>query len=64
MQLRTLDQALAILISLTDEQIEALPPAERRRLEHECLRVAVRCCPVPKEPKSGVLLALRDGREG
>ena len=37
------DKIVALLASLTDEQIEALPPAERRRLEHACMSVMVRC---------------------
>jgi hypothetical protein len=57
------DKIVALLTSLTDQQIEELPPAERRRLEHMCLRVAVLCAPIAKElPKSGVLAALRDGK--
>jgi hypothetical protein len=53
------DKLVALLCSLTDEQIEALPPAERRRLEHQCLRVAVLCTPTPETPKAGVLCDLR-----
>ena len=34
------DKIVALLCSLTDQQIEELPPAERRRLEDQCLRVA------------------------
>lgn len=63
MQIRTLDQAIAVLISLTDEQIESLPPAERRRVSDQCMRVAVKCTLLPNEaPRSGVLLDLRNGR--
>jgi hypothetical protein len=62
MQIRTLDQALAILISLTDEQIESLPPAERRRVSDQCMRVAIKCAPLPPEPKAGVLYDLRAGK--
>ena len=51
------DQIVALLVSLTDEQVEELPPAERRRLEDQCLRVAILCAPVAKVP-SGVLDAL------
>ena len=40
------DKIVALLCSLTDEQIEALPPAERRRLEHICMQVMVRCAPL------------------
>ena len=34
------DRNVALLVSLTDEQIEELPPAERRRLEDMCMRGA------------------------
>src|SRR5262245_8718278 len=57
MPLRLTDKIVALLCSLTDSQIEELPPAERRRLEHMCMRVAVKCAPVA-EPPSGVLGAL------
>jgi hypothetical protein len=63
MPLRLTDRIVALLVSLTDEQIEELPPAERRRLEHMCMRVAVKCCPVAEVPK-GVLRELKAGREG
>jgi hypothetical protein len=56
------DKIVALLVSLTEEQIEALPPVERRRLEDQCLRVAVLCAPVPREPKCGVLAELRRDR--
>jgi hypothetical protein len=59
------DKIVALLISLTDRQIDALPPAERHRLENECLRVAVLCAPVADLPKSGVLVELKaQRREG
>jgi hypothetical protein len=58
MPLRLTDRIVALLVSLTDDQIEELPPAERRRLEDQCLRVAVRCAPIAELPKSGVLGAL------
>ena len=58
MPIGVVDKTVALLISLTDQQIEALPPAERRRLENECLRVAVLCAPVPDKPASGVLVEL------
>jgi len=31
------DRIVALLVSLTDEQVEDLPPVERRRLEDQCL---------------------------
>jgi hypothetical protein len=40
------DKIVALLASLTNDQIEALPTAERRRLELQCLAVAIRCAPV------------------
>jgi hypothetical protein len=58
------DKIVALLCSLTDEQIEALPPAERRRLEHACMRVMVKCFPpdrVECRYRPGVLGDLRRG---
>jgi hypothetical protein len=55
------DKIVALLASLTDDQIDALPPAQRRRLEHYCLAVMVRCQPVAEAPKEGVLSELRRG---
>ena len=57
MPLRLTDRIVALLVSLTDDQIEELPPAERRRLEDQCLRVAILCAPIAKAPE-GVLGAL------
>jgi hypothetical protein len=57
------DKIVALLCSLTDDQIEALPPAERRRLEEECMKVAVRCCRPLRSPRSGVLADLGKGRD-
>ncbi len=48
MPLSLTDKIVALLCSLTDDQVEALPPAERRRLEDQCLRVAVLCTPLPR----------------
>jgi hypothetical protein len=56
------DKIVALLCSLTDDQIEALPPAERRRLEETCMKVMIRCQPTPK-PRAGVLADLRRGRD-
>jgi hypothetical protein len=55
-----IDKALAILSAVTDEQIEELPPAERRRLCDACLAMAVRCTPVADLPRSGVLKDLKE----
>jgi hypothetical protein len=55
------DRIVALLTSLTNEQVEELPPVERRRLEDQCLRVAVLCAPIAKMPCSGVLGALGTG---
>jgi hypothetical protein len=62
--IHTLDQAIAVLISLTDEQIESLPPAERRRVADICFKTVVRCEPPQTNgaPKAGVLLHLAGQR--
>jgi hypothetical protein len=53
MPLALTDRIVALLVSLTDEQIQALAPAERTRLADQCLRVAVRATPVAEaQPKS------------
>jgi hypothetical protein len=63
MPLALTDRIVALLVSLTDEQIEALAPAERRRLEDQCLRVAVKCAPVAEASvNTGVLYDLRHYR--
>jgi len=64
------DKTVALLAALSREIIEALPPAERRRLAAECRRVAAitepaepaqRAALVPPRPRQpgGVLAALR-----
>jgi hypothetical protein len=62
MSLEPLDKALAILSGLTDEQIDSLPPAERRRLADQCMRMAVRCTPVSDIPDFGILRELKHGK--
>jgi hypothetical protein len=57
------DKIVALLASLTDEQIEALSPVQRRRLEHQCMAVMIRCVPEDRvecryRPSSGVLAEL------
>jgi hypothetical protein len=60
MPIALIDKIVALLMSLTDDQVEALPPVERRRLEDQCLRVAVLCAPLPR-PRAGILGELRNG---
>jgi hypothetical protein len=53
------DKIVALLCSLTDDQIEALPPVQRRRLEDQCMKVMVRCQLPFQKPKAGVLCDLK-----
>jgi hypothetical protein len=55
------DKIVALLVSLTDDQVGALPPVERRRLEDQCLRVMVMCQPGAPKPRAGVLADLHRG---
>lgn len=55
------DKIVALLVSLSDADLEALPPAERRRLADQCRHVAKRA--ERKAPETGVLADLRHGRQ-
>jgi hypothetical protein len=55
------DRIVALLVTLRDEDLAALPPAERRRLADQCRHVASRAD--RQEPKAGVLAQLRQGRD-
>ena len=52
------DKIVALLASLSDEDIQALPQAERRRLADQCRHVTSRA--ERQEPKAGVLAQLRE----
>jgi hypothetical protein len=41
------DKIVALLVALGPEHVEALPPAERRRLADQCRRVVNLAEPVP-----------------
>jgi hypothetical protein len=59
------DRLIAALWALSREQIDALPPAERRRLVEaldHALRIAKGEDAVVARARSGVLADLRDGR--
>ena len=60
------DKIVALLASLTNQQIEDLPPAERRRLADQCLEVAHRAHKAGRTgARAGVLLDLsRGGHRG
>jgi hypothetical protein len=45
MPISVTDRIVALCASLTNEQIEALSPAERQRLEHATLATAIRAAP-------------------
>jgi len=62
MPISLVDRAVASLTVLGPSQIEALPPAERRRLADLCRQVAAIAEPKP-QPKAGILSALRGGRQ-
>ena len=63
--LSVVDKAVGLLTSLRREDIERLPPAERRRLAYICLHVAGIAEPAsrPSTPArtAGVLAALDNG---
>jgi hypothetical protein len=62
MPITLVDRAVAALVSLSPDDIERLPPAERRRLADSCRYVAQLAEP-RASPKEGVLADLRDGRQ-
>jgi hypothetical protein len=72
MPITVTDKIVALLASLTDDQIQALPPVQRRRLSDQCLMVSARCAVVPRsatakqvpdrqQPSVGVLADLKRG---
>jgi hypothetical protein len=54
----------ALLEGLTQTDIDALPPAHRRRLGALLTYWGNRCDPPKDEPKAGVLCDLRRGERG
>jgi hypothetical protein len=59
----TLSRLITWMTGISGVAIRALPPAERARLAEQCFRL-LRECDVapPRQPKSGVLSDLQDGR--
>ena len=60
----TASKLLALLDSLSQEEIDALPPAHRQRLGALLTYWGNRCDPPKQEPKAGVLCDLRRGERG
>lgn len=60
--LAIVDRIVAGFAALTTADVEALPPAERRRLADVCRHWAAIAEPKPPAPRSGVLAQLHDGR--
>jgi hypothetical protein len=58
--LAVIDRIVAGFAALTTADVEALPPAERRRLADTCRYWAQVAEPKAPAPRSGVLAALRD----
>jgi len=52
------DRVVALLVSLAPNDIERLPPVERRRLADQCRHVAKLAEGEP-QPKNGILSELR-----
>ena len=57
------DKIVALFAALSDEDIAALPPVQRRRLAEQCRHVAERASRdrIGKQPAAGVLADLRRG---
>jgi hypothetical protein len=55
------DRAVAALAAVGRQQLQDLPPAERRRLADECRRVIALAEPRPDAPKAGLLAELHQG---
>jgi hypothetical protein len=51
----------ALFAALTQEELDALPPAVRRRFADACRHWADKAEPQPSPPKEGVLARLHDG---
>ena len=61
MSINHADKIVALLAGLKPSDIQALPPAERRRFADWCRRAADLADPPPKAPSSGVLAQLGNG---
>jgi hypothetical protein len=57
------DKIVALFAALSDNDIDALPPVQRRRLAEQCRRVADRAenDRNGKQPRAGVLADLKRG---
>lgn len=58
MPITTTDRIVALIGYLSREDIEALPPAERRRLADQCRHVA-KLADAQPQPQRGLLSALQ-----
>ena len=55
------DKIVALLANLNPDDIQALPPAERRRFADWCRRAADLADPPAPPPRDGILSHLRSG---
>jgi len=55
------DKIVALFAALSNDDIDALPPVQRRRLAEQCRRVADRAESDAKRPEAGVLGDLKRG---
>jgi hypothetical protein len=58
------DKIVALIGHLSPADIEALPPAERRRLADQCRHVAKLAEEGKPQPKAGILGELRNSGRG
>jgi hypothetical protein len=57
----TLSRLITLLSGIGAPAVRALPPVERLRLAHECLRLLQACdIAPPRQPPGGVLAELRE----
>jgi hypothetical protein len=57
-----IEKAIAFLDNLTLEELDRLPPARRQKFSELCYHWHKLAEARPKEPKTGVLRDLKDGR--
>jgi hypothetical protein len=55
------DKIVALFAALSNDDIDALPPVQRRRLAEQCGRVADRAEADARQPRAGVLGDLKRG---
>jgi hypothetical protein len=55
------EKAAALLEAITREEVDAMPPAARRRFAALARRAAEMADPPPETPKAGILSDLRRG---